>query len=589
MSLKTILSLSLLLPIVVSCGNGFKSKRPVVGNAASVAKMSEALIIDAVSKDALNVKGYVRGKINTSVDGNWFTMDPVKNNYEGVSADYAYNELGLRSDNEPVIVAVIDSGVDIEHEDLQGRIWINEGEIANNGIDDDNNGFIDDVNGWNFIGGKDGRHVDGDTLEVTREYVRYKARIDAGETLTQAELAYYDKVKDDVEGNRAYANRVLGIYRPMFINAESYKKVLTEKLGLTEFTYATLKAIRSSDQDIVKAKEGLLGIIAQVELDRLTKIYEYYNSQLMYFYNINYDSRIIVGDDQSDLNDHDYGNNDVEGPDASHGTHVSGIIGALRYNNLGARGVADNVRIMVLRAVPNGDERDKDVANAVRYAVDNGAKIINMSFGKSYSPYKEHVDAAFQYAADHNVLIVHAAGNSNENIDVAANFPNRFTGKDSTVLENNGEIGNWLEIGASTAIKGLNLPADFSNYGKIAVNLFAPGHDILSTVPGSKYDTYSGTSMACPVVSGVAALVLSQYPSLSASELRELLIETVRLYDGLNVFQPGGQFKVPFRDLSVTGGVVNAYHALVLAEKIYGKREARLAEKSSKKVFFKKK
>ena len=246
------------------------------------------------------------------------------------------------------------------------------------------------------------------------------------------------------------------------------------------------------------------------------------------------------------------------GPDSSHGTHVAGIIAAVRDNNLGMKGVATNVKIMALRAIPNGDERDKDVANSIRYAVDNGAQIINMSFGKAFSPFKKVVDEAVRYAESKGVLLVHAAGNSNQNNDTEANFPNRFDrakGKEFT---------NWLEIGASSFQKGRSLPATFSNYGKKSVDFFAPGVDILSTVPDNKYDTYSGTSMASPTAAGVATLLLSYEPSMKAEELRALMIDTSRRYPKLQVNLPGSETPVLFSSLSVYGSIVDVFEATKL-------------------------
>jgi cell wall-associated protease len=328
-----------------------------------------------------------------------------------------------------------------------------------------------------------------------------------------------------------------------------------------------LKAFSPEDEDVLKAKETLMAAINRFgSLARFGRIYNYYSSQLKYYYNKEFNPRAeIVGDDPSDFEDTIYGNNDVIGPDASHGTHVAGIIAAVRDNDLGIKGVATNFKSWFSRVVPNGDERDKDVALSVRYAADKGARIINMSFGKGYSPYKREVDDAFQYAADKNVLLVHAAGNDNQNSDSIRSFPHKWK-KDRNGLHLN-SIPGWLEIGASTAYKGLNLPADFSNYGRLTVDFFAPGYDINSTVPGNEYAVYSGTSMATPVVSGVAALIFAQHPEITAVQMRDILRDQVRMYDGLRVRRPGsGQFDVPvpFRDLSTTGGIVDLYSSLKL-------------------------
>src|SRR5690606_348782 len=282
--------------------------------------------------------------------------------------------------------------------------------------------------------------------------------------------------------------------------------------------------------------------------------------QLQYHLNEQFYSRDTVGDNYSNVNERFYGNSDVSGPDALHGTHVAGIIGASRNNRKGIKGIADNVEIISVRCVPNGDERDKDVANSIRYAVDMGAKIINMSFGKSYSTDKKVVDEAVKYAMSKDVLLVHAAGNDNKNLEKESNFPNKY-------YEDGGLAEAWLEVGASAWKADSTLKASFSNYGKTKVDVFAPGYGINSTVPGSKYEEQSGTSMAAPVVSGVAGIIRSYYPELSAVQVKEIIMKSCVPFNGEVIVEEGTKtLKFPFRDLSVTGGIVNVYEALKLAE-----------------------
>jgi cell wall-associated protease len=318
--------------------------------------------------------------------------------------------------------------------------------------------------------------------------------------------------------------------------------------------------VTSTDAAVVQAKADMLKLLTNGLTEaRITRVLDAYTAQVDFNYNESFNPRTIVGDDYSDTSVKTYGNNDVIGPDSHHGTHVSGSIAATRDNNIGIKGVATNVKIMAVRVVPNGDERDKDVANGIRYAVDNGAKIINMSFGKAFSSNKKYVDEAVRYAQSKGVLLVHAAGNSNQNNDTTPNFPNR---KD---LANKTEFSNWLEIGASGFEKGLNLPAEFSNYGKKSVDLFAPGVDILSTTPDNKYDTYSGTSMASPSTAGALALALSYNPSLNAEELRALILDTSRRYPKLQVNQPGTETPVLFSTLSLSGTIVDVFEAVKAA------------------------
>jgi cell wall-associated protease len=271
----------------------------------------------------------------------------------------------------------------------------------------------------------------------------------------------------------------------------------------------------------------------------------------------------VVQDKYDDLNDRFYGNNDVMATNPMHGTHVAGIIGAVRNNGIGINGVADNVRIMAIRAVPDGDEHDKDIALAIRYAVDNGAKVINMSFGKSFSPQKKWVDDAMKYAESKDVLLVHAAGNESTDIDHAENYPN-------PIYQQNGKrTTNWISVGASGP-EADELAASFSNYGKKEVDVFSPGVKIYSTLPGGNvYGNEQGTSMASPVTAGLAALILSYYPELSASQVKEIIIKSVTPVTGLQVFKPskeGEENLVTFSDLSASGGVINATEAIKLAE-----------------------
>jgi subtilisin family serine protease len=469
-----------------------------------------------------------------------------------------------------VIVAVIDSGIDIDHEDLKSVMWINEKEVPGNGMDDDKNGYIDDVYGWNFIGGKNG-NVDADTYELTREYIRLKSRYENADAAKvpkkqKAEYDEYLKIKDKFlklkEKNEQEYKLYSNIYRNLSYSIDTLKSLMK----VEKITQDELKKFETNDPTLLFAKGFLLTMYRNMgeegDLDEyvseLKEAVEYYEVIVKYGYNENFDSRLIVGDDINNLNEKYYGNNDVKGPDPKHGTHVAGIIAADRTNNIGIRGIADNVKIMTVRAVPNGDERDKDVANAIMYAVDNGAKIINMSFGKSYSPQKEVVDKAVRYAEQKGVLLIHAAGNDAEDLDTEKNFPSRFylDGK---------EAKNWIEVGASAWGTDEEFVGSFSNYGKKQVSLFAPGVEIYSTIPGNKYENESGTSMASPSAAGVAALLMSYFPELTAVQVKDILLKSTRKFDNLKVQKPGGG-NVEFSQLSASGGLVNAYEAVKMAQ-----------------------
>ncbi len=493
---------------------------------------------------------------------NWYNLDPETNRVQGVSTEKTYEILAGRK-GQKVIVAVIDSGVDIDHEDLQGKVWINPGEIAGNGVDDDQNGYVDDLYGWNFIGGTDGSHVNYDTYELTREYATLQKKYEGIdiEKLPKKEREHFRKIEEKFEQKSGEAQQEYQAFMYFYKNYKRSQKLIEAYLDVDSLSLADVQSLESVD-DVVLMARGFLEYAFENDLDEsmLEQGIEHYEESVKYGYNPEYDSRTIVGDNYTDVSERYYGNSDVKGPDSRHGTHVAGIIAANRHNDLGTKGIADHVEIMAIRAVPNGDERDKDVANAIYYAVDNGAQIINMSFGKSLSPNKAIVDEAVRYAEEKGVLLIHAAGNSSENIDETDNFPTK-------AYQNKGAASNWIEVGASSWKGQQDFVAEFSNYGKRSVDVFAPGVDVYSTTPNQGYESLSGTSMAAPVTAGVAALLMSYYPDLSATQVKDIILTSAVRLDGLKVNVPGKMGKeVSFSNLSLTGGVVNAYEAVKRAE-----------------------
>ena len=522
----------------------------------------------------------------TKAPDNWFTLDPTKDKVQGTGGDEALSRLKAQGKKgQTIIVAVLDSGVDYKHEDLKDIMWINPGEIAGNGVDDDQNGYIDDIHGWNFLGGKDGKNVEHETLEITREYVRLGKRFKGTDPknlngAAAAEYKYYEEVKTAYEDQRREAeNGKAQIDKQINIVADAFTTV-EKAIGKKDFTAEELGKVNPGTNNQLKEAVALLqrvmgnGISSRADLEEQRKEgSEYFDGQLQYNLNPDYNPRTMVGDNPEDLSSRNYGNNDYQGPDASHGTHVSGIIAAKRGNGVGINGVADNVRIMSVRCVPDGDERDKDVANAIYYAVDNGASIINMSFGKGYSPQKAYVDDAMRYAADHDVLLVHAAGNDAENNDTDPNFPNDAykTPVKAGLFKKEKNVSTWMEIGALSWKTGEKRVAGFSNYGKKNVDLFSPGVAIYSTTPGNKYASFQGTSMAAPAAAGVAAILRSYYPDLSANQVKTIMLQSVLAHEG-EVTKPGTTEKIKFSELSVSGGIVSATNAVTLAEKTKGKK-----------------
>ncbi|MGL4631870.1 MAG: S8 family serine peptidase, partial [Leadbetterella sp.] len=405
----------------------------------------------------------------TKFKSNWHNLDFAQDGVMGTSTEKAYELLKGRK-SSTVIVGVIDSGVDINHEDIKENVWVNPKEIPSNGIDDDKNGFIDDLNGWDFLGGPDGKDVGPEQLEIVRVYQSLREKFGDNPSKkkikkNKKEYEEMQKLQKEIEDKREETSKYLPYYKNMFDNISKSQALLAKTLGKENFDTEDVEKMDVSnlDKPIRQARKLYLEMNKQgATVSELEGAIKHINDELEYNYNLNYKPRSIVGDDPSKLQYGKYGNNEVQGPDADHGTHVTGIIAASRKNEIGLKGIADNVKIMVIRCVPNGDERDKDVANAIRYATDNGASIINMSFGKSKSPEKKWVDEAAQYAASKGVLMVSAAGNDNEDVDVTKNYPNRISTKNET-------IPSWLFVGASGPTKDEKLTASFSNYGKVGV------------------------------------------------------------------------------------------------------------------------
>jgi subtilisin family serine protease len=499
----------------------------------------------------------------------WWMLDAEADGVGGVSVDRAYRELlAGRQPAREVVVAIIDSGVDTAHVDLRPVLWHNPGERPGTGRDDDGNGYVDDVHGWNFIGGPDGRNVDVDTYEVTRLYAACTARFGAlqGSPPAAADAGAWTEcagIRDAHLEKRAETEQMLGQLRQMEPAIEAIWSILRAQVG-SEPTVENVRPLSPTRQDIAQAREAFLNLAEyNITPALVTRERERLEQLLEFGLDPDFDPRPIVGDNYADTSERYYGNPDVTGPDAAHGTGVAGIVGAVRDNDTRVDGIAPNVRIMAIRAVPNGDERDKDVANAIRYAVDNGAHIINMSFGKGYSPEKAAVDAAVRYADERGVLLVHAAGNDGKDLRTEGNYPSRFYLDGDTARL-------WLEIGASSWRGGDRIAAEFSNWGPGHVHVFAPGADILSTAPGGEYEAASGTSFAAPVVTGLAALLMSYFPELTAADVKRIILESARPLAGRMVQRPGGDdgAHVGFETLSTTGAIVNAYDAVRLAQRM---------------------
>ncbi|MDN4165342.1 S8 family peptidase [Cytophagales bacterium LB-30] len=507
---------------------------------------------------------------------NWQNKDLKTDKIMGMSVEKTYQT--LIKDKKPaktIIVAVIDGGVDIKHEDLAGKIWVNEKEIAQNGKDDDGNGYIDDIHGWNFMGNAQGENYSKEVYEYVRIYrdlLPTYGELNSTDGLNEKQKAEYARFKDSEQKLNKEREEYSQAGKDIAQFEMQYKQIIAFLANETKVevnTKADLAKVTSSDktiQEMVKYLEMLFdnGFSAAALEEYKKDIDEKLNFNL----NPDFNPRAeVVGDDVHDISQTNYGNADVKGPTSEHGTMVAGMITANRTNQIGTLGVAEGVKIMALRAVPNGDEYDKDIALAIRYATDNGAHIINMSFGKGESPDQWMVQEALQYASDKGVLLVHAAGNDSKNLDVEPNFPSPYN-------TSGNKIPLMLTIGASAKEKGKEMAASFSNYGKKTVDIFAPGEQISTTYPENKYKLVDGTSFAAPAVSGVAALVWSYYPELTVQQLKEILLRSGYKAGKQKVIVPGGDKKdiVKFASLSETGNLVNAYQAFIMAEKMNTKK-----------------
>ncbi len=475
----------------------------------------------------------------------WSHLDLTKDTVPGMSVDRAYNELLKGKKGIKIVVGVVDSGTDVDHEDLKGHIWKNSKEIVGNNKDDDKNGYVDDINGWNFLG-----EATDENLELTR--IVKKGPNTPGYAQAKAEL---DQKLAAMMQQKPQAD--------MFFNAD---KDIRAHLKKEVYTVADLKAITTTDANLIKSRDLMINVAGQAGpgfQEEIKGYIDYVYDQVNFNLNVNHNGR-KTGDNPDDMTSKFYGNGNVKGPDVAdteHGTHVSGIIAQVRSNGKGGDGVvANNVEIMALRAVPNGDEYDKDIALAIRYAVDNGAKVINGSFGKDYSPHADWVYEAIKYASSKDVLIVHASGNDSKDIDVESNFP--------TDEVNGTEISdNFLSIGALNKEYGDKMVAPFSNFGIKNVDIFAPGMEIYATVPNNKYKMQQGTSMASPNVAGVAALIRSYYPTLSAKQVKQILMDSGTPIS-INVTLGEQKERKSFSNSCKSGKIVNAYNAILMAQQM---------------------
>lgn len=524
---------------------------------------------------------FAQVELDTSyvVSKKWHYLDPVQDTVYGISLYKAYDFLSTFPQKRKCVVAVIDGGGELDHVDLKNVLWTNKGEIPGNGIDDDNNGYIDDVHGWNFLGKPDGTTFQDGISEGDREFLKLSHRYFGRDpTMTPEQRMYF--------GTKVIPNSNFAKGYLQATGIPGYVKYIEDFCTFISTNFrdkqevSVRKAIEKmqADETLRKDREryNAFGYFV-VRLDSLKNVpLDQYEEHLVQNFEkwgtaaitkLNEDvkkGREIEAEKIDPVTNKRYqGNGNLASLSMEHGTHVGGIIGADRHNNSDFFGIAD-VELMFVRVLAGKgcDEEDQDVANAIRYAVDNGANIINMSFGKFLSIDPKSVEKALEYAKKKGVMVVMAAGNETVNRDVVARYP-----------QCNSKSENIIVVGASDP-RGMTTV--FSNFGKKTVHVFAPGFKIYSAFPGSSYKELSGTSMAAPVVTGIVALLWNYFPELKPKDLKKIILDTgiegakwtVRRRIDADKYK-----ELSFKDMSVTGKIVNAENAVKKAAEIAAKKK----------------
>ncbi len=481
----------------------------------------------------------------------WSHLDIINDTIPGMSVDRAYAEIIKDKVGNKVIVAVIDSGIEIDHEDLKPQIY-NKNTSKANKKKNKKSIYKDDIHGWNFLG-----KSNAENLEMTRIV---KKGDDGSETYKRAKAELDEKIAE------------LKPLQDRLVVLETANETIVKHLGKEVYTTEDLEAIvETAPENVLEAKKVMYALYKAGRTNAyLADFKNYISSQMDSHLNVNFNGRAVVGDNPYDINDINYGDNDVMGDrdHAKHGTHVAGIIAQTRGNGLGGDGVASEVtEIMSLRAVPDGDEYDKDIALAIRYAADNGAKVINGSFGKYFSQNNEWVQDAIKYAASKDVLIVVAAGNDALDLNPSTGDVERYP-NDRNLNAPKEFADNFLVVGALNPKFGEGMVANFSNFGNKDVDVFAPGVKIYATTPYGKYEYLQGTSMASPNVAGVAALIRSYYPNLTAAQVKQIIMDSGVSVKQEVIVSGDKDDKRNFQEISTSGKFVNAYNALILADKV---------------------
>ncbi|WP_394757901.1 S8 family serine peptidase, partial [Flavobacterium sp.] len=386
----------------------------------------------------------------------------------------------------------------------------------------------------------------------------------------------YMKASNTYKENKAYLIDLQKYTSENLSNYRTGQKIFEESFSKKNFRLEEFDSLYKKNSGNNELKKSIWFLRNMYRLGKNLEVLKIdslkIEEELKFTYNESFYDRIVLGDNELDLKDIHYGSNDMWSKSKKHyhGTIVAGILAANRVNKKGVKGFSDQIKIMAIKTTPNGgSENDKDVALGIRYAVDNGAKIINMSFGKTSCLHPEWIKEAILYAETHDVIVIAGAGNNSWDNDINTFYPIDYdeqTGKEY--------CSNFIKVGGTTLDGNKYFLLPSTNYGNKTVDIFAPGYFLKTTDPNVGYSYRDGTSMASPIVSGVAALVRSYYPKLTASQVKQIILESGVAYD-LNVQVPGEKDGVlkPFREMSKSGKVVNAYNALLMAAEFSKKKK----------------
>ena len=510
----------------------------------------------------------------------WSKQNYGKDMNNGISLEKLQTSTLLTNPSEQnVIVAVLDTQTDIDHEAISEQLWINEDEIPNNNIDDDGNGYVDDVNGWNFMGFDNDGYFRYQNFEYTR-ILRYKDDfLNKNSVYAKSDsllsLEYDRAVITQKRYHRFYTNWA----KSLDFSIDMWQTVTDSLIRFfpdEDYDLNTLDSLYSiykiNDKSYIKRRDdrdtdlGALIFYKIVDLETNTNsLKNVIDSKLQKDSIINYNLNVNVDRKlQFKRTGAFYGNNklNINKYSNNHSTEVISIIaGSATKEELIS--FHKNIKVMPICISVSGDEHDEDVANGIRYAVDNGAKVINMSFGKQFSLYPEIVHQAFLYAQQHNVLLVHASGNDAIDIDATPFYPidiNYYTGEEG--------VQNFINVGAISKRTDSTMVSSFSNYGKKNVDIFAPGEYIhVAQATKKQYGYDSGTSLSAPLVSATAALLYLYFPKLSVFDIKECILESGNSIDK-NVLKPGTKNEyVHFSELCSSGKILNVYAAFLMANK----------------------